>query len=175
MAYLTPNQLILPPGMAEEISQLFAISADLLRAIATSADTTSFDPVDVDQADDAVSDIEEIIREASGQIDAALSRRYVVPITDPSSVPALSEVARALVRYALNAQRDHTGEDMGRIERDQRRALKTLNDWATGALELGGGATKLPTSTSTGSPQVSVSQRVFTADSLYGYTRDLRR
>lgn len=70
-------------------------------------------------------------------MDSRLARRgYQLPL-DHLQFPVLTVWARAIARYHLHPQRDRTNEETGRIERDYRNAIRSLNSIAKGELSLG--------------------------------------
>lgn len=170
MTYLTVTALLTPPGIAAEVAELFGVPADLLVLVEARGDTSGYDADEVADADDAITTIEATIAEAQGEVDAALSTRYTLPIATPASYPLLALWTRALARYALHARRDHTGVELGRIERDAEAARQRLDLVRRGEATFGAGSEALLATCSLGAVQISTPGRTFTATTLAGYT-----
>ncbi len=137
--YVTPAQLANGPDSLNELSELFGVAADLLRATINGSDRSAWGTDETAAADDALARITAYCLQATGEIDAYLVKRgYTVPM-DATQFPLLSVWGRSIARYHLHPQRDRTTEDSGRIERDYRDARKALEMVATGDLMLGAG------------------------------------
>lgn len=137
--YVTPAQLSDGAEALRELSELYALDQALLGATIAGGDRGGWPPEEVAEADAALASIERFAEQATGEVDARLAvRGYTLP-QDPAQFPVLAVWARAIARYHLHRQRDRTGEDTGRIERDYRDALRALDQVANGKLSLGAG------------------------------------
>lgn len=167
--YVTPPQLAIGPDSLQELSELFGVAPELMRATLDDADRTSWDADQVADADAALASIEQYCSMATGEIDAYLVRRgYVVPM-DATQFPVLRVWASSIARYHLHPQRDRTSEETGRIERDYRTAIKSLEALVQGNLSLGAGdplATNQATAADTDAVRVQSSPRKFSRGSL---------
>jgi len=139
MSYLTPAQLANGADMLNELSELFGVSAELLATIfaGDTPDPNEWPPDELARAVSALDEIEQTMVRASGEIDARLATRgYALPV-DVQQFPMVGTWARSMTRYLLHTQREGTQETTGRIERDYRDAIRSLNLIAGGNLLLG--------------------------------------
>lgn len=139
MSYISDADLIERPGAAE-IAQVATpaehpiVATDLMTATLAGADRSGFDPADVLIADQALDRVHSAIAEASAPIDAALGKRYSLPL--PSTPLVLTRLARAIVRYILNSHLLTNSEDSP-IIRDHREAERMLLRISKGEITLG--------------------------------------
>jgi phage gp36-like protein len=165
MAYVTPVQLADGSGAALELAQLFDVSEALMIATIQGGDRDDSEPEDIAKADAALDSIVKAIALADGECDSRLAvRGYALPI-DVERFPVLTVWARSIARYHLNRNRDKTDEERGRIERDYRDALRSLDLVAAGKLSLGSGDPLL-SSDAGGSVQMVSNERIFSRHSL---------
>jgi len=137
--YLTPAQLASGVDMRAEMSELFGVPPELLALVfaGDTPDPNEWMPAELAAAVNAVDEIEQTIVRASGEIDARLAQRgYTLPV-DVQRFPIVGTWARSITRYLLHTQREGTQETTGRIERDYRDAIRSLNLIAEGKLLLG--------------------------------------
>lgn len=165
MAYVTPRQLAIGSGALLELSQLFEVAEDLLTATIEDGDRSAWQPAEIATADAALVVIVQACEQATSECDTRLvARGYAVPMS-PEQFPVLVVWARSIARYHLNRNRDKTDEERGRIERDYRDALRSLDMVTKGTLSLGAGD---PLAASGAADVVSVTSqpRIFSRDSL---------
>lgn len=169
MPYVTPAQLADGSGAALELAQLFNIVEELLLATIAAGDRSAWTPDQIVEADAALASIEAIIVQADGECDSRLAvRGYALPM-DATRFPVLTVWARAIARYHLNRNRDKTDEERGRIERDYRDALRSLDLVASGKLSLGAGDPLAASDADGGSVQMISNPRIFSRNSLRGF------
>ena len=165
--YVTPAQLIDGSQAAQELAELYEIDAALLVATIEATDRTAWTPEEIAAADAALDSIVRFTLQAGGEIDARLAQRgYTLP-QDPVQFPVLAVWGRAIARYHLHRKRDLKAEETGRIERDYRDAIRSLDLVAAGKLSLGAGDSLASASSAEGGGvQMSGNERVFSRRSL---------
>jgi len=137
--YLTPARLAGGADVHTELSELFGVPSELLALVFAGGtpDPAEWSPDELARAVSAVDEIEQTIVRACGEIDARLAKRgYALPV-DVQQFPIVGTWARSITRYLLHTQREGTQETTGRIERDVRDAIRSLNLIAEGKLLLG--------------------------------------
>lgn len=163
MNYCTPSQFVQGAGMLDELSQLFDVPSDLMRATIESADRGAWSADEIASADAALSSLQATADRVDSEIDAYLTRRgYGLPLSSTLH-PVLVSWARNIMRYHVAPQRDVTEETKGRIERDYTHTLRQLTMVARG--EIGIGAND-PLTDDAGVPDVSGPPRLFSRASL---------
>lgn len=163
--YVTPAQLADGSEAAKDLAELYSVDPALLAAVIAGGDTSAWAPEDVDAAEEALASIERYIAQADGEIESRLAvRGYTLPM-DPVQFPVLSVWGRAIARYHLNRNRDRTSEETGRIERDYRDALRSLDLVAAGKLSLGAND-PLTQGAAPGAVRVESQPRIFSRDTL---------
>jgi len=168
--YVTPVHLASLPDSLQELSELLQIDPALLRATIDGADRAEWSADECQHADDALAQIQFACEQASGEVDARLVKRgYRLPFPE-GRFPVLTVWARAIARYHLHQQRDRTGEETGRIERDYRNAIRSLDAVAQGQLSLGAEDPLATDAAGAGSGSVRVdgNSRMFSRKSLGG-------
>lgn len=169
--YVTPAQLAIGSDSLNELSELLQVQPALLQATIDGTDRSAWEVDEIARADDALTAIQHNCDQAAGEVDSRLARRgYALPFDDPGQFPVLSVWARAIARYHLHPQRDRTSEETGRIERDYRQAIRSLDLVAKGELTLGAGD---PLAGQANDPQggairVEGGQRIFNRQTLGG-------
>lgn len=166
--YVTPANLADGADALKELSDLYGIDAALLAATIAAGDRSAWTPGETAAADDALASITRFIGQADGEIDARLAHRgYPLP-QDATAFPILTVWGRAIARYHLHRQRDRTSEDTGRIERDYRDAIRSLDLVAAGKLSLGAGdpLAAIDPADSAGGVRIESSVRIFTRETL---------
>lgn len=165
--YVTPAQLIDGSQAAQELAELYEIDPALLVATIEATDRTAWTIEDIAAADDALESIVRYTLQAGGEIDARLAQRgYPLP-QDPVQFPVLAVWGRAIARYHLHRKRDLKAEETGRIERDYRDAIRSLDLVASGKLALGAGDPLASgASEAGGGVQVTSNPRMFSRGSL---------
>jgi phage gp36-like protein len=139
MSYLTPAQLVEGSGSLLEIAQLYELAPELLTATIANADRSAWSADEIAAADAALASIEDKLIGAASEVDSYLVRRgYALPLS-AVAFPVLATWTRMIARYHIQQQRDRTSEDTGRIERDYRSALRSLEAVAAGERGLGAG------------------------------------
>ncbi|MGQ0529990.1 MAG: phage protein Gp36 family protein [Panacagrimonas sp.] len=139
MAYLTPTQFVEGPGMLQELAEPFNLPLDLLTATLNAADRSAWSADEIAAADAALASITVTLVRADAEMDTYFARRgYTLPLS-AVQFPVLCTWARNIARYHAQPQRDKTNEESGRIERDYRSTLRTLELVAAGKLSLGAG------------------------------------
>lgn len=139
MSYVTPAQLVDGPQALKEFAELFDVDQGLLAATIANGDRDEWSGDEIAIADAALVSILGFIARADGEIDARLAQRgYPLP-QSAEQFPVLLVWASAIARYHLNRMRDKTDEERGRVERDYRDALRSLDLVAAGKLSLGAG------------------------------------
>lgn len=139
MAYLTPADLANGAGMLKELAELYGVDDALMRATLDYDNRSAWSPEQIAAADAAVSSIETTLELVDAEMHTYLARRgYALPLS-AAQFPVLTVWARHIARYHVQPQRDRTTEDSGRIERDYRQTLRTLEFVAAGKLDLGAG------------------------------------
>lgn len=167
MAYITPTQLAEGPGMLDELAQPFGVDVALMAATIAEGDRSAWTADEIAAADAALVSIQNTITRADAEMDAYLAKRgYTLPLS-ANTWPVLTSWARNIVRYHLQPQRDRTSETTGRIERDYRQTLRTLDLVAAGKITLGAGDEV--SSGSAGRVEYSAPGRVFSRDTLSGF------
>ena len=169
MSYVTPAQLSDGADAAKELAELYAVDPVLLAAVIAGDDTSAWAPEEVAVATDALASITRYCTLADGEVDSRLVvRGYTLPVS-AVQFPVLSVWARAIARYHLNRMRDKTDEERGRIERDYRDAIRSLDLVAAGKLSLGAGDPLFdPAAADDGAVRVTSQPRIFTRDTLGG-------
>lgn len=139
MAYLTPAQFVEGPGMLNELAEPFNLLPALLTATIAAADRSEWSADEIAAADAALVSITATLTRADAEMDTYFARRgYTLPLS-AAQFPVLCTWARNIARYHAQPQRDKTNEESGRIERDYRSTLRTLEMVAAGKLSLGAG------------------------------------
>ncbi len=135
--YVTPLQLADGSDSLNELSELLDVDAALLRATLDGADRASWGDEEIVAADAALATIQKQCDLATSEIDTRLVvRGYQVPLS-AEQFPILSVWGRGIARYRLHPQRDRTNEESGRLERDYRDAMRSLDALAAGKVSLG--------------------------------------
>jgi phage gp36-like protein len=171
--YVTPAQLSTGPNAADEIAQLFDLPPELWRLTLEGGDRSEYSVDEIAAADATLESVTAICARATGEVDAYLSQRgYLVPM-DPLQFPVLVTWSRAIARYHLHPDRERTGEELGRIERDYRDARRALQLVADAKLSLGAGdplapGSSQPGETDSGPIRYTGKPRMFSRDSLRG-------
>lgn len=171
--YVTPLQLSTGANAADEIAQLFALSLELWQLTLSNGDRSAFDADEIAAADAALESITALCMRATGEVDAYLSQRgYPLPMSSVQ-FPVLTTWARAIARYHLHPDRERTGEELGRIERDYRDARRALQLVADAKLSLGAGdplapGSSLPGDADSGPIRYTSRPRMFSRDTLGG-------
>ena len=171
--YVTPAELSSGSNAANEIAQLFDIAPDLWSLTVSGGDRSAYSPAEIAAADAALSDVSAVCVRATGEADAFLSQRgYTLPMSTVQ-FPVLATWARAIARYHLHPDRERTGEELGRIERDYRDARRALQLVADAKLSLGANDPLTPGSSDpgdadTGPIRYTSAPRMFSRDSLRG-------
>lgn len=167
--YVTAAQLADGSASLNELAELYTVEPALLAAVLASGDTSAWSAPDVAAATDAVASIGRFAAQAGAEMDTRLALRgYTVPL-DPLQFPVLGVWARAIARYHLHRQRDRTSEETGRIERDYREALRSLDMVAAGKLSLGAGDPLASGAAGTdGGTRVASQPRMFSRTTLGG-------
>lgn len=171
MAYLTLSQLASGPGMLAELAEPFGLVPALLAATVAGGDRSEWTADDRAAADAAVESIQATVLRAESELEGPLATRgYALPLS-AMQFPVLTTWCRNIARYHLQPQRDRTNEETGRIERDYRATLRTLDLVATGKLSLGAGdplAPVTPASADAGAISFTSEPRLFSRRSLRG-------
>lgn len=132
MGYVRPFDLTDGAETLREVSELYELAADDLKAVIGSDGVS-----DNQQAAEAYASLLRFCVQADAEVDTRLARRgYVLPLS-AEQFPVLTVWARAIARYHVHRNRERANEETGRIERDYRDALKSLDMVATGAITLG--------------------------------------
>ena len=168
--YVTPAQLIAGPEGAKPLAERYDIEPALLAVVIAGGDTSAWPGADIDEAEAALASIERFCDQAQAEVDTRLAvRGYPLP-QDATRFPVLTVWSRSIALYHLNHQRDKTSEELGRIERDYRDALRALDLVAEGKLSLGAGDPLAPDPADAGAGAVRLDSqpRIFSRRSLRG-------
>ncbi len=170
--YVTAAQLADGSASLQELAELYTVDQPLLAAVIAGDSTGAWPTGEVAAAMMAVSSIERFAQQATAEVDARLAQRgYTLPL-DPAQFQILGVWARAIARYHLHRQRDKTSEESGRIERDYKDALRSLDLVAAGKLSLGANDPLVPSAGNPaaddagGAVRVTSKPRMFNRDSL---------
>lgn len=138
MSYISAADLIESPGAAE-IAQVATpaehpvVATDLMTATLAGADRSAFDPADALIADRVLDRVNSAIAESAATINSYLGR-YSLPL--PTVPLVLQRLARAIVRYILNAHL-LTSSDDSAVIRDHKAAERMLLLISKGEVTLG--------------------------------------
>lgn len=168
MSYLTPAQLILAPGMLGEVAEPFGIDPDLMAATIKGGDRSAWSASEIAEADAALQAVLHTIVTSEGELNGYLVRRgYNVATLSGSAHPVLQTWTRSVFRYHWQPQRDRNNEETGRIERDYRQTLRTVDQLGKGSVTLG--ENDPLSSGGVGMPAFEGPARQLTDDFLAGY------
>lgn len=166
MSYITPTEVIQAPGMLAELAELFEVAQDLMAATIAGGDRSAWTAEEIADADTALAELLALCERADGEIDFYLQQRgYDIPLSK-ARFPILATWAFKVLRYQIQPQRDRTNEETGRIERDYRMAIRSLEQVAAGKLTLGANDPYGQSAAGAGMPQVAAGTPVFDGDSL---------
>lgn len=164
MAYISPAQLARGPEALKELSELLGVEPTLLQLTIDGGDRSAYSADEIAAADAALATILDYIGRGDSEIEARLAQRgYPLPVP-VTSFPILTVWAAAIVRYHLARMRDRTSEEIGRVERDYRDALRALQMVAEGKQSLGAADPLRPADAR--GIELASQPRIFTRDTL---------